>query len=327
MSSLPPAVLTFTILAAALGLALITGRNDGAALVAMGAGTSSLRPKVAVAVIACATALVPALIGAPVATTLAHSLVDFGSSTGGTALLAALIGTFLAVLVPALVGLSTSVTLALIGATIGAGLGSGHGVSWTRAGFVLVMGALAPAVAGLLAVGVGRIVRLASGHLVARSLDRMQLLSFLLLCLAYGLNDGQKVLAVLALSTGSGVTEARGDPLIWLAVAVTMVAGMAIGLRKAVRTISRAILPQRPLQNLVNQTAAALTIIGGGLLGAPMSMTQSIVGAIVGSGIDSGWRRIRWGAAGRLGLTWLATLPTAVAGAAVVSRVLQGLSL
>jgi PiT family inorganic phosphate transporter len=281
----------------------------------------------AMAVIACATALVPVLIGAPVATTLAHSLVDFEGSAGRLALLAALIGTLLAVLVPALFGLSTSVTLALIGATVGAGLGSGHGVSWVRAGFVLIMAAMAPVIAGLLAVVVGRIVRMAPGSLVARSLDRLQLLAFLSLCLAYGLNDGQKVLAILALSTGTSVTEARGDPLIWFAVAATMVAGMAIGLRKAVRTINRAILPQRPLQNLVNQTAAALTIVGGSLVGAPMSMTQSVVGAIVGSGIHGGWRRIRWGAAGRLGLTWLTTLPTAIAGAAAVSLALRGWSL
>lgn len=307
----------WTLLAVALGFALINGVNDGGALVSMGLRIPSVGAWAALMSLAVAVAVAP-LISTGVAVTFAQRLVRFDGPTGQTALLIATIVAVVVVGVLASRGLPTSLTLAVVGSITGAGLGSDLPVSWRWVGFVLGVAAVAP----LLGAGLAMMVTHLFARLPGRGPTHRRILVFHHVayvgqCLAYGLNDGQKMLAVAGLALGSAAAIA--DPPIWLPVTIGAVflAGAVLGLRRVSGTLGEALAPVRPPVAVVAEAAAAGAVLASTAVNAPVSMTQSLAGALIGgSGASHSYRRVRWAAAARILVAWVLTLPAAVALAA-----------
>jgi inorganic phosphate transporter, PiT family len=304
--------------------AVMNGVNDGGSLVANGLKISSIRLGPSIALLSGSIAVVPLILGTRVADTLANRLVQLEGSAGQRAVAVALVATIGVVLVLARLGLPTSLTLATIGGLTGSGLGMGRTVDWATLGIVLLLAALAPLVGGVFAYllvrasrrlsvrsGVGRIV--ATGHRGAYALQ----------CVAYAANDGQKLLAMAILALG--VSSLAGPSLaVTLAIlAMLFLAGTAIGVRRMAATLSVGVLPVRPLQAVAAEVSAGTAVLGTAFLGAPVSMTQAITGALVGSGVSDGARRIRWRAVLSIAAAWVVTLPAAVLLAAGVGIVLE----
>lgn len=308
------------LLGVAVTFAVVTGANDGGAMLSAGLKVPSLPTSVAVAVLAGFVALVPLLISAQVATTLTSRLV---TSRGGS--LALMLGVAASVIVVAVLtsrSLPTSLTLAVIGGLTGAALGYGLPVAWGVVGTVLLVGLAAPLVGALLARVLYRVAhRVPQGGAGRNTILHSHRFAFGLQCLAYALNDGQKVLAVFAIALGVGAAVAPG----WLVavIAVLFALGSMFGLPKMARSLNNGVLATRPFHAVSAQLAGTFAVLGSAAVGIPVSMTQAVAGGLIGVGSSEGHGRIRWNAARRMLLAWVITLPACVGVAAGATAALN----
>lgn len=314
------------LIAAALAFALVCGANDGAALVALNLGDRFVRPLVALVTLSVVLALGPVVLGTEVAATFVHRLVAFEGDTGRSALLAAVVVAVAVVFVLQRQGLPTSLTLALTGAIVGVGLGSGLPVGWGSVLLTLVAGAVAPFASGAIAFVLQRLLPAVPrrGPLRAR-LSILRVGGFLLQCLAYAANDGQKMIAVLAVATATAAAAVgptiRPEPLELAAIGGLFGIGALLGVPRYGTSLGRGIAPTRPAQTGIAELSAACAVFGGAALGAPVSMTQSTTAALVGAGASAAYRQVRWGQAVRIVVAWVVTLPASVVIAAIFAAV------
>jgi PiT family inorganic phosphate transporter len=71
------------------------------------------------------------------------------------------------------------------------------------------------------------------------------------------------------------------------------------------------------------ETTAASIILGGSHFGIPLSTTQVISSAILGTGSSDRWRSVHWGVVGDIIVAWVLTLPAAGLVAAIAYFVLH----
>jgi inorganic phosphate transporter, PiT family len=315
---------TTWLLVAAVAFAVVNGVNDGGALLSVGLDVRTLRPLTALVWLSVAVAVTPLVIGTAVATTLTSRLVTLEGPDGQLALLVAVVVAVVVTWGLAARGLPTSLTLGVVGAIAGAGVGAGLGVSWSTVGAVLALGFAAPliglAVAWVLTQVVGA---WPSPRPIDERTGRWHLVAFGAQCVAYGANDGQKMVAVIAVAAG---TASSGDvPVVgWqlAVVAVAFLVGAAIGLPRVARTLGGGVVAVRPHEAVASELASASVVLATGALGAPVSMTQAVSGGLIGAGGTRGWSRVRWAAVARLGAAWVVTLPAAFVVAAAATTAL-----
>lgn len=308
----------------AAAFAVVNGVNDGSTLVAIGLKFPSVRRTWAVALLAGAVVAMPLLFGTQVATTLATRLVAFDSRTGRSALFAAIVAAVVVIGLLSWRGLPTSLTVAVVGGIVGSGLGYGLPVAWPTVGLVLALAVITPAAGASAALGLSRLaVGMRVSGSAGRRLRTLHRLAFALQCLAYGANDGQKMLAVFAVAFGASTGR------VWLpaghlaSIGALFGVGTLLGVRRFAGTVGGGVLALRPPNAVAAELSAAGCVFGAALLGVPVSMTQAVAGAVVGTGISEGYRRIRWRAAFHIGLAWVVTLPASAALAAALARLIR----
>jgi inorganic phosphate transporter, PiT family len=313
------AVVVAGLLLLAAGFAFVNGMNDGGSLTSTGIKLPGIQPLAAIAMLTLSVVAAPLLFGTAVATTLAIRLVQFEAESAELALTLAVIVAVGVVLVLSRWGLPTSLTLAVVGAITGAGLGSGSSVSWRWVAGVLVLAAVAPLVGAMLALTLTRLAY-AWTPLVRMPafLRQAHRAAFSLQCLAYGVNDGQKMLAVFALALASSTDPVGLPGWAMTLLAVCFALGTAIGLRRYGGTLGGGVMPVRPTNAVIAEVSSGVTVLSTGLLGAPVSMTQAIAGGLIGTGAHEGIRRIRWNQALKIVAAWVVTLPVALAAATVL---------
>lgn len=303
--------------------AIVNGANDGSVLISSGLKVSSLRPVVAIATLLVALLLTPVVLGTRVATTLASGLVNFKGLDGELTFGVAVVGAIVVVMALSRIGVPTSLTLALIGGISGTGLALGLPVSWNVIGFVLIMGALAPLAGGVGGFMLSRMPgRLPSGNAVGRSIHLLHSLGFAILCVAYGANDGQKMLAVFAVTAGAA-SESAPEFAHLATIGLCFLGGTLLGLRRIAGTLGRKVAVVRPAETVAAQFSSATAVLATAVVGAPVSMTQAITGAVVGSSLIHGQGRVRWRTVFQIGIAWICTLPTAAAVAALIAILLR----
>jgi inorganic phosphate transporter, PiT family len=305
---------------AAAGFAFITGANDGATLLAINLSNPAVRPIPALLALALGVAVVPLVAGALVAETIAHGLVSFADQGGPGQFMAAVLVSLGVAYALSRWRLPTSLTLALLGAIVGTGLGLGLAVAWSTVAIVLLV-ASAALVASLLA---GLLAVRAFGYLPVprRAASRLRVLggaSFALQAIAYAANDGQKMLAVLAIAVGLGADgRISVEPAPLLVLAVLFALGTLFGVERFAGRLSRGVLPVRALHAGTSQLASGISVLGAATVGVPVSMTHAATAALVGAGVSDTVRRVRWQHALRIGAAWLLTLPASVVVGALV---------
>lgn len=306
------------VLVAVAGLfAVVTGINDGGALLATGLKLPSIRPATGILALVVLVAVIP-LITHRVALTFVTRLATFHGPGGRIAMTVAVVCALAVVFALSAKGRPTSLTLAVVGGLTGAGLGWGLPVSGGSVALVLAFGLAAPFVGALLAwVLIRVLVRVTTAH----GLSRWHRAGFLLQTLAYGANDGQKMLAVFMIALGF-----QDAPLAYTSlVGVLFGVGALYGLPKAGRTLSREIIVSRPAHGVAAELAAGTTVIACAVVGMPVSMTQAIAGGLIGAGVAQGGGRVRWYAAVKIVVAWLLTLPASALLAGVAAFLLKGL--
>ncbi|RSN09573.1 inorganic phosphate transporter [Nonomuraea sp. WAC 01424] len=297
--------------------AVVSGINDGGALLATGLKLPVIRPVVGILALVLFVALVP-LVTHRVALTFEHRLAGFHAPGGQAAMTVGVLCALAVVFTLSARGRPTSLTLAVVGGLTGAGLGWGLPVSGGSVALVLAFGLAAPFVGALLSwVLIRLLVRVTD----APGLTRWHRAGFLLQTLAYAANDGQKMLAVFMIALGF-----QGVPLACTSlVAVLFGLGALYGLPRAGRTLSREIIVSRPAHGVAAELAAGTAVTACAAVGMPVSMTQAVAGGLVGAGVAQGGGRVRWYAAVKIVVAWLLTLPMSALLAATAAFVLKAL--
>jgi PiT family inorganic phosphate transporter len=73
----------------------------------------------------------------------------------------------------------------------------------------------------------------------------------------------------------------------------------------------------RPVSGFAAETGAAAAIFVSTYLGAPVSTTHTVAGAIAGAGSQNRASKVNWSIFGRVAIAWLVTMPVAAALAAL----------
>jgi PiT family inorganic phosphate transporter len=96
-------------------------------------------------------------------------------------------------------------------------------------------------------------------------------------------------------------------------VGVLFFAGTIFGLGRLGGRLGSKLLPVHEANSIAAGYAAAVAVLGSAALGSPVSMAQSATTGLVAATIATdGPLVVRWQQAGRIGLTWLLTLPIAL---------------
>ncbi|XBH21016.1 inorganic phosphate transporter [Jonesiaceae bacterium BS-20] len=297
----------------AVALIILTGRNDGSTLAATALKGDKKSDLFVLITITVCVPIAPLLGLHGVASSLSHMLGPlFGEYTSTLGFLGSVLitlGISVALSVP------TSITLALVGALTGTLLGTQGSANLGLVGRVLTIAAIAPLVAALVSYLISKAPLKFPNDPQARGnlLNRIRGVSITALAIAYSINDGQKITFIAAATLQLSITQASTS--IWVQISATLLfaAGMLWGLRKAERTLRNGIFSPTPLPALWSQIGTIVALSGGAALGTPLSMTQSLQGAVLGTGLVRGTRVIRWPAVGKIAIAWLWTLPLATA--------------
>ena len=307
----------------ALAFDFTNGFHDTANVVATSISTRAMPPKVAVGYAAVLN-FVGAFISLEVAATVANDVVSVqANSVGLLAVFAGLVGAIAWNLITWYFGLPSSSSHALIGGMVGAVLVAEGADNVFFAdgilGKVVIPGIVAPILAfvvgGLAIVFIyGIIGRLRPGP-VSGGFRLGQVISGGLLALAHGTNDAQKTMGVitLALVANGTVSEANFHVPDWVVVtsATAISLGTYVGGWRIIKTMGSRIHKMDAAQGFAAQGAGATVIMAASHVGFPLSTTQTISGAVIGSGAAKRVSAVRWGVAGNIVLAWVLTLPAA----------------
>ncbi|MSS84405.1 inorganic phosphate transporter [Actinomycetaceae bacterium WB03_NA08] len=285
----------------------VSGRNDGAPLVAVPLQTLRRYWWIPISLLWILLPILPFCGFWAVAGSLQHM---FSQSTGAFGAVV-VIGTVLMVVgFATLQSIPTSITLSLVGALAGTNIATNQPLDSPLLVKVISLGLAAPLIAALLGWLLSRVPP-ALPHIGAthRTLAAYRTLTFPSLVAAYALNDGQKVLFCVALVMGNTVEEASSQAGLLFIASTIFCLGALTGLRRSGRFVRHGITAATPTRLLWTEAATAATVIGGSVAGIPLSMTQSLTGALLGTGIARSTKAIYWRSISRIGIAWLWTMP------------------
>jgi len=311
----------------ALAFDFTNGFHDTANVVATSISTRAMPPRLAVGY-ASILNFVGAFISLQVAATVASDVVDPEAITP-LIVFAGLIGAIAWNLITWYFGLPSSSSHALIGGVVGAMLvAQGPDSIFFETGIVgkvMVPALVAPILAFLVAgVSILLLYRIVGGLRPGPASGGFrggQIISGGLLALAHGTNDAQKTMGVIALALVAYGSLPASDPSppTWVVVsAATAIAlGTYVGGWRIIRTMGSRIHKMDSAQGFAAQGAGAAVILASTHGGFPLSTTQTISGAVIGSGAAKRVSAVRWGVAGNIVMAWILTLPAAAGFGAV----------
>jgi inorganic phosphate transporter, PiT family len=298
--------------------AFVSGFTDAANAIATAVGTRAFTPLQAV-LVAALFELLGALTGTAVALTIGTGIVRPEVLTQG-AVVAAVAGAMTWSLLAYLRGIPVSETHGLIGGILGVGLAQAGPESVIVEGITPVLLAIvASPLLGViggafLLVIVLRVFGATNRRTAVAWSVNLQRLSSIYMAFSHGRNDAQKPMGVLtlALITYFGVTYDAVPLWVILTVAAVASFGVAAGGWRIIRTLGMRITGLRPEQGFAAETAAGTVLQVASEAGIPVSTTHTITSAIVGVGLVSGWKSIRWSLVIEIVVSWVLTLPAAI---------------
>jgi PiT family inorganic phosphate transporter len=308
-----------TILLATIILALafdfLNGIHDSSNVVATIISSRAMSPRLALAVTAVANFVGPFIFGVAVATTIGHEVVH-ASAINNNVIMAALLSAIVWDLLTWWLGFPSSSSHALIGGILGAVL---VGAGWQAIevpGLEKILIALfaSPLVGFVFGFIALKLILALSWNATPRInawFKRGQVLTGLALALSHGTNDSQKTMGIITLAlVTDGYLDAFVVPVWVIVLCASFIAlGTAIGGWSLIKTLGGKIFKIRPLDGFTSQLASASVILTASLVGGPVSTTQVVSSAIMGTGAAERANKVRWGVATELAIAWLLTIP------------------
>lgn len=150
---------------------------------------------------------------------------------------------------------------------------------------------------------------------VERVFAVLQVLTACAVAFAHGSNDVANSIGPLAAvvsTVQTGVVGGKAPVALWMLGigGLGIVVGLATYGYRVMETVGRRITELTPSRGFAAELAAATTIVLASRLGIPVSTTHILVGSVLGVGLARGIGALDLRVAGRIALSWLATLPT-----------------
>jgi inorganic phosphate transporter, PiT family len=309
------------------------GFHDSANSVSTIVATRVLRPRWAVLWAAFFNFIAFAFFGTKVANTVGQTVKPEFSSVA--VIFAAVAGAILWNYATWWLRLPTSSSHALIGGLVGAGLAKGgleaiKASSVQKAALFIVVSPLAGLLlaAGLMwALNLWLRRRRETGS--ERAFKAGQLVSSAAVSLGHGTNDAQKTMGVIAaLLVATGHLNGSGSKLaipLWVVLSAhsAIALGTLSGGWRIVQTIGQRITQLRPARGVAAETGAAVALFGSTAVGAPVSTTHTVAGAVTGVGTATPGATVNWAVFGQMALAWLFTIPSSALAAGCVYEATQ----
>jgi PiT family inorganic phosphate transporter len=297
----------------------INGFHDAANSIATIVTTGVLTPRKAVLWAAFFNLIAFVFLNLMVAKTIGNGLID-PAIISTKLIFAALMGAIFWNIITWFFGLPSSSSHALIGGIAGAAIAKAGISSLKMSGFMKVaMGLFISPVAGLLA---GLALTFAFTHFVRNTSEQkkvrlfkgLQLASSAFLSLTHGGNDAQKTMGIIAvLLFSSSWIEGPFYIPFWVVISChAMISlGTLTGGWRIVRTMGTQITSLNTLSGCAAETSAAAIIFAATDFGIPVSTTQTVTGAVAGTGLIHGLSGTKWSTLKAIFLSWLLTFPAA----------------
>ena len=319
---------------------LTNGMNDAANCIASVVATKALSPKQAVAWAAIFNFSALFIFDMTVASTMGKGIVS-ESCIDVYVILAALLGSVIWIFVCTKLGLPISASHALIGGLIGPVwfvYGSQYLVTsgiFTIVAFIVISPLLGMLMGFFLNCFFMLVLKKAPARKVDKHFRRLQLVSSAAFSLGYGGNDGQKTMGVIAILLASAYAAQPDSPIIrllygngfeacgagvdffvpgWLKYTCygLISLGTITGGWQVIRTLGDGLSKLTPVKGFCSEASGAITLIVTAVLGIPVSTTHTVTGAIIGTGLDRGVKRVKWMTAKNIVWAWVLTIPAVI---------------
>jgi len=307
------------LVALALFFDFVNGFHDSANSIATVVSTRVLSPRAAVVWAAFFNFIAFLIFPLHIATTIGKGIID-PTIVDPRIIAATLVGACVWDLLTWYWGLPTSSSHALIGGFIGSALvkvGTA-GLIWSGIIRTVVFMVVAPVLGLVLGLGLGIAVAWACRRTSPGRVDSIfrkgQLLSAALYSLGHGGNDAQKTMGIIAiLLFSAGLLGPTFYVPNWVVFScyTAMGLGTLFGGWRIVKTMGQKVAKLRPVDGFCAETGGALTLYLASALGAPVSTTHTITGAIMGVGSLKRLSAVRWGVGGDIVAAWVFTIPAA----------------
>lgn len=312
-------VITILFIFLALVFNFLNGYRDSSNIVATIIFSHALPPRVTLWTVAVGEFCGPFIFGVAVAKTIGTAIVA-PDAVSIQILLAAVVGAILWNIVTWWLSLPSSSSQALIGGMVGA-VGAGIGLDAIKlSGLSAVLIALftSPVIGFVVGYLLTRLIYFLARNATMRInwwFKRAQILTGILLALSHGANDGQKIMGVIAMGLVATGQLAHFDIPMWVVAisAVPIALGTGTGGWRLIKTLGSKFYKIRPVNGFGTQISSAIVILGGALVGAPVSTTQVVGSAIMGVGAAERVNKVRWGVAGNILAAWFLTIPASAA--------------
>lgn len=320
--------------------AFLNGFRDASTSVALAVRTRALTPSVAV-LLAAFFNFLGALLSATAAVAVSHTWIHLPSGVNGLSILVAgLASAFAWGVLLWWRGIPSSSTHALVGGLAGAGLASlavgGTGVGGVDESLlfqVVLPLLLSPLVAYsgafLLVFPVTWAARYDQTNVINQRFRRSQSIAAGAVAFGHGLQDGQRVSAVLLLALlAAGYSDGESIPMwVGLVSAVMITTGTLFGGWRISHTIGYKITRVDPLRGSVAQTfSAAMLFFGAIALQWPLSTTHTVTASVLGAGENQHFSVTNRKLVIRILALWVLTPAATAAGAFVLALALSPLA-
>ncbi|MDI3193962.1 inorganic phosphate transporter [Pseudarthrobacter sp. AL07] len=322
------------------GFGFLNGFRDASTSAALAVRTRALTPSVAV-LLAAFFNFLGALLSASLAVTISQTWISLPEGTSGLSILVA--GLASACVWGVLLwwrGIPASSTHALVGGLGGAGLASlavgGPGVGGVDQSLlfqVVLPLLLSPLVAYsgafLLVLPVTWAARYAQPSVINQRFRRSQSIAAGAVAFGHGLQDGQRISAVLLLALLAAGYSDDGTMPMWVALlsAVMITVGTLFGGWRISQTIGYKITRVDPLRGSVAQIFSALILFVGAIgLHWPVSTTHTVTSAVLGAGENQNFSVTNRKLVIRILGLWVLTPVATASGAFVLALALSPLA-
>lgn len=158
----------------------------------------------------------------------------------------------------------------------------------------------------------------------------LQVLSASYVALANGANDVANsigpIAAIMAVMETQKVTMQVPVPIWVLGLGgIGLVIGISTWGYRVMETIGKKITEVTPTRGFAAEFGAATAVIACSRLGMPVSTTHASVGSVIGVGMARGIGAINLRVVGRIGISWLVTLPVSAGFTIVIYMILSAL--
>lgn len=300
----------------------------------------AITPKWALIIAASCEFIGAYFLGTAVAATMGKGIVDpseFAGASGVLVVIGTLFGAIGWNILTWYYGIPSSSSHALIGGMLGAFifaagfdfsnyhfyfLAGAKVIHWKKVGQIFLVMIFSPFIGGICGFLFLRFTTWLFRHAppdASTLFKRMQVASSICLALSHGTNDAQKTMGIITLSLiilgyqpgVAGDAKFYVQDWVVLACSAAIALGIATGGWTIIKTLGMKLFKVRAIHGFAAQTCSATVLYGTAMMGFPVSTTQIISSAVMGTGAAQRANAVRWGVIGNIVLTWLLTIPGA----------------